>query len=539
MCGILFGLGNPETIGTVINHAQKLNFRGPDATITGGINGGHAQWMFHRLAIQGMMRETKFIEQGDYLLLCNGEVYLPEEYRNIYSQETIELSDCEWILKEYIAHIDNDPMGHVQRLLVNSEYAFVLFNKRTGIGMAYRDQFGIRPLFYACTTDGSIFYSSEMKYLQPILHNEMTIVEQVPLGIPVGDIHVAGRPLGSPINGLIVAPSCGLLDRDEFLITGLHDALFDAIRDRIHFSDAPISYFLSGGMDSSIVCAMAQRISNKPINTFSIGMNEYATDPIAAKIAADFIGTNHKTVIVPPSEFLAAIDQCIYFSETWDVTTIRAGIGMFLLSKWIKKNHSTTKVILTGEGSDELFGSYRYFLNAPNAEAHKEETKRLLKDLCYFDVLRCDRTISNNGLEARVPFLDSRVVSFVHKNYTPEDYLPRNGLMKWHLRKVAEKYALLPKDIYHRPKEAFSDGVSTETTSWHDVLQLHFAAYVPKNKAPFVTTNEMGYYYDTFLYYYPHRTSVIPYQWLPKWCGDEKDPSARNLKLREKLIIVD
>jgi asparagine synthase (glutamine-hydrolysing) len=262
-------------------------------------------------------------------------------------------------------------------------------------------------------------------------------------------------------------------------------------------------------------------------------MSENATDIIAAKVVADFINSNHATVIIDPSEFINALPDVIYALETWDVTTVRAGTGMYLIAKWIREN-TQYKVLLTGEGSDELFGSYRYFLNAPSGNAHKNETYRLLNDLRFFDVRRCDGAISSNGLEARVPFLDSRVVNTVLENYNDDDYLPKENYLKWHLRVMAQKYSLLPDSICFRNKEAFSDGVSTQDYSWHDILREHHSNYVPTLKNSHIENKELAFNLDTFASFFSQNlTSIIPYVWLPKWCGDEKDPSARNLKLSE------
>jgi len=526
MCGITLSISDASLdVSNIINSILGMNDRGPDTTISKTFTIGTKKYdlIFHHLKIQGT-GDTHFIENDKYILLCNGEVYPHSEYAIKYQPHSCidGYSDCNWILREYT----ENGLESVQELLKNSEYALLIVNKKSGNVLIARDRFGIRPMYEFTHTYAKI-WASEMKYV-----NDLTFLcSQVPPASwmvydPFAKIITELPGINNDINYVE--------STDNDIIEGLHDALVSAISDRLMYTDAEVGYLLSGGMDSSIICALAQRQVSKPIKTFSIGMDENATDVIAAIKVAQFIGSDHTSVILSKDQFLEAIPEVIRIIESWDVTTVRASTGMYLIAKYIRDN-TNIKVLMTGEGSDELFGSYRYFINSPSPEEHYVETRRLLSDIHFFDVLRCDRTISNNGLEARVPFLDSRVVNFVHNHFAHNDYKMRNGLMKWHLRQVAKTYNLLQEEIYNRPKEAFSDGVSKQDESWHSILtETHKNTDVDTTLA---ATQEGCVYKHIFSNHHgKNRMELIPYQWLPKWCGDEKDPSARNLQLLECAV---
>jgi asparagine synthase (glutamine-hydrolysing) len=527
MCGITLCISDVSWDASgIVNRVLGMTARGPDKTITKNfiIGSKRFDFIFHRLRIQGS-NETRFIENDDYILLCNGEVYPHGEFAIKYPPHSClpGESDCEWILHEYTTN----GLDAIQELLRNSEYALLIVNKKSGNVLIARDRFGIRPL-YEFTHVHAKIWASEMKYV----NDTVFACSQVS-----PDSWFIYNPYISSINEVqsINNNEPYVLSSDDIIIDGLYNSLMSAVSDRLMYTDAEVGYLLSGGMDSSIICALAQKMSSKPIRTFSIGMDENATDVIAAITVAKFIGSDHTTVILPKEHFLMAIPEVIRIIESWDVTTVRASTGMYLIAKYIAEN-TNIKVLMTGEGSDELFGSYRYFINSPSPQEHYVETRRLLDDIHFFDVLRCDRTISNNGLEARVPFLDSRVVNFVHSHYSHNDYKIRDGLMKWHLRQVAKTFNLLPEEIYNRPKEAFSDGVSKQDESWHSILtEAHKTIDVDISLAP---TQEGCVYKQIFSNHHgKERMALIPYQWLPKWCGDEKDPSARNLLVKECCTI--
>lgn len=589
MCGILYVY---PACPDITDYAKTINNRGPDGTIS------NEYAVYHRLAIQNKDSGVHFIKGRYHTLLCNGEIYQTE-----FPRLETDQSDCDVIIRIYEDHGPKRLMEVLRNsefafVIINNDTKNVAYfaRDRFGIRPLFRiiykpevksdeavDEIDARLeaqlsaeyqklVFYRNGEDprteeikeleGIIesrrfitkyknalanqkfeIYCSEIKYIRPDLLPYCTIEQVNP--------YKHGGWYKSDIENILTNDEISNLRKEEnnrsgnpnnytykdyITVAKLNEALNNAVSDRINMTDVPVGYLLSGGMDSSIICAIASRImkgkygNDFKINTFAIGLDKSATDILAAREVAKFIDSNHTEVIMEPEDFLAAINETIYFEETYDITTIRAGIPMNLISKYIK-NNTDIKVLITGEGSDELFGSYRYFLNAPSGRSHQQETFRLLEDIHYFDVLRCDRTISNNGLEARVPFLDSRVVDCVTTLFAPRDYTTTNGLLKYPLRRVAEVYNYLPASIYNRPKEALSDGVSTEQMSWFEILKNYFM--------DIKQTTEKAYYYSTYVDYFGNKYKAIPYYWLPRWSGDESDPSARKLNISEKFQITD
>jgi asparagine synthase (glutamine-hydrolysing) len=299
-------------------------------------------------------------------------------------------------------------------------------------------------------------------------------------------------------------------------------------------SDAPIGYLLSGGLDSSLVCAIAQRHAKKPLITFSIGMD---TDPIDlkyARIVSNYLKTEHHEVMMNKHDVLNAVDEVIYALESFDITTIRASIGMFIVSRYIHK-HTDIKVLLTGEVSDELFG-YKYTDYAPNPKAFQDEAIKRMKELYYYDVLRADRCISYHSLEARVPFGDLAFVDYVMK-IDPKLKMNTYDMGKYLLRKAFEK-DYLPKEILYRQKAAFSDAVGH---SMVDILKAYandrytdeMYETLKMKYIPMPLSKEALWYREIFEKHYKGHGHLIKDYWMPnaKWDGcDVKDPSARFLK---------
>ena len=315
---------------------------------------------------------------------------------------------------------------------------------------------------------------------------------------------------------------------------GIRDRLIAAVDKRLD-ADAPLGFLLSGGLDSSLVCAIAGRVLGKPIRTFAIGMD---TDPIDLKYAreaADYIGADHTEVTMTRQEVLDALEEVIALLGTWDITTIRASIGMYLCCKAI---HARTdvRVLLTGEISDELFG-YKYTDFAPSDEAFQQEAKKRIEELYMYDVLRADRCISVNSLEARVPFGDLDFVKYV---MSIDPAMKRNtyGMGKYLLRRAFEKDHLLPDSILWRQKAAFSDAVGHSMVD--DLKAYAEARYTDKEfetlrrKYTYCTpfTKESLLYREIFEKYYPGQAAMICGYWMPNrsWPGcDVDDPSARCL----------
>lgn len=260
-----------------------------------------------------------------------------------------------------------------------------------------------------------------------------------------------------------------------------------------------------------------------------------STDIKYARTVADFIKSDHTEIILTHNDFLNAIPQVIHNIETFDTTSVRASVGNWLVSKYIKE-HSDCKVVFNGDGSDEVFGSYMYFYNAPNDYAFEQETQRLLKDIHYFDVLRSDRSISSHGLEPRTPFLDRQFVQ-VALSIPTQFRRPVKGVVpeKNILREAFNDGLTLPTEVLWRKKEAFSDGVSSLEKSWYEIIQENITVpedwkeerfdYLPPR------TPEMYYYRTEFEKHYKNQERVVPYFWMPNWCEGATDPSARTLKV--------
>jgi asparagine synthase (glutamine-hydrolysing) len=300
-----------------------------------------------------------------------------------------------------------------------------------------------------------------------------------------------------------------------------------------------VAALLSGGLDSSLIAALVQRsLTEKgapPLKTFSIGF-EGSQDLKYASMVAKHIGSDHHEIVMTPSDFLDAIPAVIRDIESFDITSVRASVGNWLISREIRRR-TDCKVVFNGDGSDEVLGGYLYFYNAPNNEAFEAESERLLQDIHMFDVLRSDRSISSHGLEARTPFLDKQFVAVARSLPTALRRPVKGGQCeKYVLRKAFEGTGLLPDEVLWRTKEAFSDGVSG-TKSWYQIChehaleevgeEWHQKATVFKHLTP--KTAEAYYYRVLFDRHYRGAETCIPYFWMPKWSPETSDPSARTL----------
>jgi asparagine synthase (glutamine-hydrolysing) len=322
-------------------------------------------------------------------------------------------------------------------------------------------------------------------------------------------------------------------DDIDTVCENIHDKLVEGVKKRLD-ADAKVGFLLSGGLDSSLVCAIAQRETDKPIRTFAIGMNTDAIDLKYAKQVADYIGSDHTEVIITRDDVIDSLEDVIHLLGTYDITTIRASMGMYLLCKAI---HSQTdiRVLLTGEISDELFG-YKYTDFAPSAEAFQKESVKRVRELHMYDVLRADRCISVNSLEARVPFGDLDFVKYVMA-VDPEMKLNKYNKGKYLLRHAFEG-DYLPHDILYREKAAFSDAVGHSMVDYlkeyaenyysDEEFELDCTKYA--HSKPF--TKESLLYREIFEKYYPKNSEMIVDFWMPnkEWEGcNVNDPSARVL----------
>ena len=496
---------------------DKTISRGPDDSKI--IDTGKGLLGFHRLAIMGLTPDgmQPFELDGSYVV-CNGEIYGYEKLKKKLSEKyTFKSgSDCEILLPMYFEY------GVGMFPLLDAEFALIIYDGKTKEYIAARDPIGIRPLYYGYDKNGVIVFASEAKNLVGICGHIMPF--------PPGHYYKEGK--------FVCYNDVAKVDRIcqddlETVCKNIHDKLVAGVEKRL-VADAKVGFLLSGGLDSSLVCAIAQRKSKKPIRTFAIGMSGDAIDLKYAKQVADYIGSEHTEVIMTKEEVLSSLEDVIHLLGTFDITTIRASMGMYLLCKWIHEN-TDIRVLLTGEISDELFG-YKYTDFAPSAEEFQKESEKRIRELHMYDVLRADRCISVNSLEARVPFGDIDFVKYV-MSVDPARKMNVYGKGKYLLRHAFEG-DYLPHDILYREKAAFSDAVGHSMVDYLKEYANGFytdAEYEEKrakyvHAKPF--TKESLLYREIFEKYYPEQSDMIVDFWMPNksWKGcDVNDPSARVL----------
>lgn len=495
----------------------RTESRGPDMSRIAETPSGYL--CFHRLAIMGLHPEgmQPFLLDGD-MAVCNGELYgfraLKEELSEKYSFKSE--SDCELILPLYHEY------GTDMFSMLDAEFALLIYDAKKDSLIAVRDPIGIRPLFYGYLSDGSIVFASEAKNLIDLCENVIPF--------PPGHYYVDGRFI--PFRNMTYVDKYVGGDLDE-ICAGIRERLVAGVEKRLD-ADAPLGFLLSGGLDSSLVCAISAKLLKKPIRSFAIGMDIDAIDLKYAREVADYIHSEHTEVIISEKDVLEALETVVSILGTYDITTIRASIGMYLVCKAIHEK-TDVRVLLTGEISDELFG-YKYTDFAPDAQAFQSEAKKRVDELYMYDVLRADRCISANSLEARVPFGDLDFVSYV-MSIDPEMKMNKYKKGKYLLRRAFEG-DWLPKDILYREKAAFSDAVGH---SMVDDLKRYAeklytdAEYEEKRlrydfARPF--TKESLLYRELFEKYYPGQAGMVKDFWMPnsEWTGCKvNDPSARVL----------
>jgi len=579
MCGILSILNGESLDPNVLKQSTAAgSSRGPESTKSAFIH--NAQHIFHRLAINGLDDSNMMpLQVDDCVLICNGEIYNYHELVSYLNLTPTTKNDCEIIIHLYRR------VGIKRTLeLLDGEFSFVLQDLKISIENApdkiyiARDPYGVRPLFIMNDINKSnvLAVASEMKVLHS-LNIDSTISQFTPgsFAIIEKDWRVQSKwKLMSTekyhnFSGL--STSIHTPNPDDATIvdycSSIVNTLTDAVRKRIQNAERPIAFLLSGGFDSSIVAGIASRLMNESINTYSIGFSN-SPDIINARIVATYIGSNHHEIILTEQEFLDAIPEVIRTIESFDTTTVRASVGNYLVAKHIAALDKE-KVVLNGDGSDECCGGYLYFNAAPDDIAFDVECKRLLDNIHFFDGLRSDRSVSTHGLEPRTPFLDKTFVqnylaipacvrnhkSSFNKNLKLWDRIglhPETGnktalseIISSRPTKLLIRFSffmharhIIPDIILWRTKEAFSDGVSESTRSWHDIIKEYVAdktTVVLANHAGhmYPTTKEQEWYRNIFDRHYPNRENVIPYFWMPHWV-DSKDASARALTFYTK-----
>ena len=559
MCGIFALLNNDENFTPVFQKKQfeKGRARGPEDSSLSSVN-VQTIFGFHRLAINGLNPESSQpLRYNDISLICNGEIY---NYRELYDAMDIEPeteSDCEVIIHLYLKY----GIEHTLQML-DGVFAFVLMDARLNLPRhkiyVARDPYGVRPLFWLRNSVPNSFmgFASELKSLSDFYTELLDEPDYILTPFEPGHLVEFELPW-------IVSPRWTLARVHKYhstgfssiisleggqselsILSGICKYLKAAVFKRCSATDRPIACLLSGGLDSSLITAIVSeyhRITGlSAVETYSIGL-EGSEDLRYAKQVASYLGTKHTEIILTEQDFIDAVPDVIRAIESYDTTTVRASIGNWLLGKYIAA-HSEAKVIFNGDGSDELCGGYLYMHKCPDAIEFDRESRRLLKDIHYFDVLRSDRSISSHGLEPRTPFLDRSWVQYYLAIPVNMRFHPFTGKQeKWLLRSAfanmldSRGLPILPSEVLWRRKEAFSDGVSMGTRSLYQILQEH-AANLPlgvlfensDHNPP--TTAEQRWYRGIFEKEYSGLAKVIPYFWMPSYV-DAKDASARTLAI--------
>ncbi|MDD5922196.1 MAG: asparagine synthase B [Eubacteriales bacterium] len=475
---------------------------------------------FQRLSIMGLTESgMQPFERGHRLVVCNGEVYGFEKIREDLIRKGYSFqsdSDCEVLLPMY------EQYGTEMFRMLDAEYALILYDSEDGTVLAARDPIGIRPLFYGYGEKGGIYFASEAKNLVGLTQE----IKPFPPGYYYKNGEFVCYRDISEVDSVCrddVETACGKI----------HDKLVSGVEKRMN-SDQPVGFLLSGGLDSSLVCAISAKLTSQPIRTFAIGMDIDAIDLKYAREVAGYLGADHTEVIITRDDVIRALPEVVALLGTWDITTIRASIGMYLVCKYIHE-HTDIRVLLTGEVSDELFG-YKYTDFAPSPEEFQKEEEKRVRELYMYDVLRADRCISVNSIEARVPFGDLDFASYVI-SLDPKIKMNTYGKGKYLLRHAFEG-DWLPEDILMREKAAFSDAVGHSMVD--DLKEYAEQKYSDEEfekgcerydyEKPF--TKESLLYRELFEKYYPGQAKMIKSFWMPNrsWEGcDVNDPSARYL----------
>lgn len=519
MCGILCAFELKQTSEAirpqVLEMSKKLRHRGPDWS--GIYKAPNAVLSHERLAIvDPTSGKQPLISPSEKLILAaNGEIYnhrdLRAELESDYAFKT--QSDCEVILALY----EKDGKDFVKKL--NGIFAFAIYDQAKDEYFIARDHIGIIPLYMGWDGNGTFYVASELKALEGVCSK----IELFPPG------HYLHSSDPTPVKWYYKEwDSYEAVKNNQTSIADLHDALSDAVHRQL-MSDVPYGVLLSGGLDSSITSALAKKFAAKRVesddtqaawwpqlHSFSVGL-EGSPDLAAAQEVAKHIGTVHHEIKFTIQEGLDAIREVIYHLETYDITTIRASTPMYLMARAIKA--LGIKMVLSGEGADELFGGYLYFHKAPNAQEFHEETVRKLDKLHQYDCLRANKSLAAWGIEGRVPFLDKQFIEVAMRLNPKDKMITQERMEKWVLRKAFEEY--LPESVAWRQKEQFSDGVGY---SWIDTLKElveeevtdeqmtnahhRFPVQTPQNKEEF-------YYRTIFESHFPSETAALSVPSVP------------------------
>ena len=587
MCGIFYFQAAARLalaqLKTLQENSILSSHRGPDKSVF--LKDDTSAWGFHRLSINGMDSAS---DQPFYIkncrLICNGEIY---NFRGLIAEFGLESeyqsgSDCEIII-----HLYRKIGFHETVRRLDGVFGFVLHDYESGVTYVARDPVGVRSLFIGVSRHDGVFggehsdlvclslnpdhyavcVASEMKSIHAICDT----IAQFPAGCYMEYIAEGGGAatftsyyehasisyntgkkthnvslLETQIKELCVNYSYPISEGgDEGDICAKIRDLFTAAVVKRLMSERPVGCLLSGGLDSSLVTAIVARELKKSspdtvLNTYSIGL-EGSVDLKWARRVAEYLGTCHHEVALREDDFLNAIYDTIYQTESYCTTTIRASVGNYLVSKYIQQQTDDV-VIYCGDMSDEIFGSYRGFLKAPSDADFHRENERMIRDVRFFDLLRSDKSISGAGLEARVPFADKEFLVYIMSIPPRFKRFGDDRIEKYMLRKAFQGEGLIPDDVLWRRKEAFSDGVSCADggRTWVQMIKEYSDSVVTdaefQNKRHYLYSlhnppydKESFYYRRVFENIYEHRGETIPYYWRHPFCEGVLDPSARLL----------
>jgi len=519
MSGLLAVIGKGKDPQLVKELSKRMSHRGPDENDLQIMENGSI--MSHEsLSIIDLKSGRQPIQGTKKAwMVHDGEIYNYQELKDtVLKEHTFRTkSDSEVIVHLY------EEFGNDFCNMLDGDFAFVVVDGDNYI--AGRDPIGVKPLYYGLDERGRIYFSSEMK---PIADQCKTFST-----FPPGHYY-------TPKKGFVKYYQPEYEDYEnatnDLDLDVIRTTFTEAVRKRL-MSEMPVGVLLSGGLDSSLISAISSRLlkeSGKTLHSFSIALDADAPDAKAARRAAEFLGTEHHEIHFSVKEGIELLEKIIYDIETYDIISVRASVPMYLLSKAIAGKG--IKVILSGEGADEVFGGHLYFRNAPSTEEFQKETIERVQKLFTADLLRADKSTMANGIETRVPFLDTAFLDATIR-IKPEEKQPKTyeGIEKYILRKAFDtpENPYLPEDVLWRQKEQFSDGVGY---NWIDELMGHCSTQISDEQlagasAEFPynspTTKEAYLYRSIFHKYYPQISAAQTVRkWIPKW-QENQDPSGR------------
>lgn len=579
MCGIFFYITKNEINKNLINNSIKLlNHRGPDQQTFEllKIENWNILMLHTRLKINGNdTKQPLYNSDKSVFLIMNGEIFNYEKIAENENFEECKKSDCEIIIKLYEKYGNENLKKDIFEKL-NGQYSFILLDLNKKMIFSARDHIGITPLYYGYTPDGkNLLFSSELKVLTQEKSFAQSLVKDIKIFYPRNymiayfssninfkfcewknyfNIEIKENIIKENIKENI----------KEKLIKSVNIRLNDLIKNNVDFG-----VLLSGGLDSSLICSLIHsyfKINNiqKKIKTFSIGVSKNSVDLKYARIVSNYFNTEHHEYNFTLEEGINNLEKVVWHIESYDTTTVRASTAMYLLTTKIKNNYPNLKVLFSGEGSDELFLSYRYGQFAPTSEDFLDENKNLISNVHKFDCLRADKSCMANGIEVRVPFLDTYFIDYVmsipvqYKRYGPGNIY---SIEKHILRESFCSF--LPFEIVWRVKEQFSDGVSNSDENeenWIEHLKYWSNNYnykgekIDDNKPTYFDickskklhtfnlpeNNEQLLYRQFFCklfnnYYSKNTSEYTVMFWKPKWT-DTMDPSGRKYIIKKLNI---